>query len=1053
MDSPNPVGSDGPNKKSRLLDMIHLPESLDDAVLDAVLQPAGAGPSHQPQPLPTDEAQLQLGTLQLGSCDDPASPRAAAVTSASDAGDGDGAAAADAGPDAAAAGAGPVTADGADGGDREMAESGAPDTGDVAAAAEPQGAGVVAAPAFLREASVDPALSDPGACVSVDLPGGSSAYELEAMGGDEGEGEVASLRANGTAAGGRSAGVEVFVGGLGPDAREEEVRAALTELGGGEVLSVRLQMTRGTSICKGYGFVTFAEEAAAQRAIGAATPSAPPADAVDAASWWPVRIGGRPVGLHASRRPFRAVLPDAQAAGAARPLQPHSDPGASINALLAALRAHPDKRAAVAAALQVVQRGAKRAYSAAPSAAAGPGGPGGDGAAAPPGLKPGSSKAAKTPLMVLHEYATKMQYELSFLETAEGPAGPYSVEVRLASGGSNPSTIATAVGKARTKKDAKQVSAAACLEKMMEGPRGLSPADLLPAPKQPVGAAARGPGGKAGPGTDRAGSRGEAGNASRRQAPGRPGPGGPGGPFREPPPPRDMYRDPHRPPMDRMDAYRDPSFWEPFREPYREPLRDPYRDSYREPPPPYREPPPPYREPPPPYREPPLSHRELPPPPPPYGWGPASPGLPPHLAHGSAVGSGRDGPRGGGGGGGPLGAVGRGQFSGGSGSSGSARDGAGYSVVQPGLAPSGSSSHGGGGGGARSSAGADRAGAGGGGGSMVQVGLQRGAAAGGGGGAAQQGGTYSSLYGRDGAAGQGGGLDSYPGGGSSSFDGATGQKRNYSTAMQSQAGFGQSQAAYGTPASSQGLLPVGAGGGGQDAFGGGLLGGGGLRQQQPGASQAAGGAFGQPSGMAPMQAAGYGAGASVQSLFGGQHLQQQQQQQQTAAAAAMGAPGQGLLGLHQSQQQQHAGGGGALYGLAGQPVQLQPAQPQPLFPSPGFGSQAPSAAVSLQPQPQQQQQLQQGLGAYGAAAAAMQSGNGLFGAGAVGGLPGGSGVGGFAHLQPQPGGASLYGGAGVAQQSQSQQQQQQQAFGLQGAAGAGGLQAFGGIRPGGGIWG
>lgn len=68
--SPNTAGlSDGPNKKSRLLELIQLPESLDDALVHGA-----SSSSQQQQRLPADEAQDQLGTLQLGSVDEPMLP-------------------------------------------------------------------------------------------------------------------------------------------------------------------------------------------------------------------------------------------------------------------------------------------------------------------------------------------------------------------------------------------------------------------------------------------------------------------------------------------------------------------------------------------------------------------------------------------------------------------------------------------------------------------------------------------------------------------------------------------------------------------------------------------------------------------------------------------------------------------------------------------------------------------------------------------------------------------------------------------------------------------
>lgn len=110
-------------------------------------------------------------------------------------------------------------------------------------------------------------------------------------------------------------------------------------------------MTRGSSICKGYGFATFSDELAAQRLLAGA--AVPPQTMNRGALSIGVLQCGRRVGLHASRRPFRAVLSVAQEAAQLQPLHLSPEPGASINGLLLALREHPDQRAAVAAALQV----------------------------------------------------------------------------------------------------------------------------------------------------------------------------------------------------------------------------------------------------------------------------------------------------------------------------------------------------------------------------------------------------------------------------------------------------------------------------------------------------------------------------------------------------------------------------------------------------------------------------------------------------------------------------------------------------------------------------
>ncbi|EFJ42790.1 hypothetical protein VOLCADRAFT_96996 [Volvox carteri f. nagariensis] len=933
--------ADGPNKKSRLLDLIQLPESLDDAML----QPASTATQ---QTLPADEAQRQLGTLQLGSGDEPASPKPTDVSRAIQI-------------DAAA----PTLVKAAT--DTMVVDNPSSTPHLVATTVTPSGQGTTAATdvlldaeqakaeaatgaykpdgPLLPETSPEPGPSDAAvAVVSGDAAVDSSAQE--GQGGDEGEGEVASRQVEsaapvcGNGAGeGRAGGYEVFIGGLPPDAREEDVRGGLSEMAQSEVLSVRLQMTRGTSICKGYGFATFADEAAAQRAASAAAGGA--------------RLCGQRVGLHASKRPFRAVLATAQAAGTQPPLPLSPDSDASINELLRVLREHPDRRAArltwalpwahgmrcalrLKCAALVVQRGAKRAYpasagaaaqtsggaaaAAVPAAATGPqqrpvaeakrqataatvaaaaaaapapasepcaaapqtGGGSGQGevnegggapkadvaavpkadattprtdapaatpateptpteeapaapaavpakgeeaskaapagkkqvqAAAPgpasatatgkggkkgtPGEKAagtagssGAGRAAavagtsgggasagggssnggggggsapgamspdlttalaaypkinklinslkgtprpKTPLMILHEYASKMSYEVTNHETSDGPSGPYTVETRMLSGGNRGTTIATASGKARTKKDAKQVSAAAVLEKLLDGPRGVSPQDLLPLPKPAAAApaAARGPGRRA---------EQERGGGRKGRSGAGPGAGGGG-----PPQPQHAHIH-HRDALNRTGQL----------------------------PPPSMKPPPP--------------------PPPPSFHGGLRSGGPPFGG-------------GGGGGGGHLGPMSRAPFSGGGGGGGTS-----YSAVQPGLMPASHSAasgfgglgrNGGGDGGGRGQwSGGDSydgpgygnlgygnsgGSGGGGGGSMVQLGL--------------------SSSGRDSNSRGGGGLgmDSY--GAPSSYDMAAGQKRNYSTAMQVRFADWE-EAAYGSPAASQGLLPV-----------------------------------------------------------------------------------------------------------------------------------------------------------------------------------------------------------------------------------------------------
>ncbi|GLI69556.1 hypothetical protein VaNZ11_014105 [Volvox africanus] len=1213
--SPSLTGlSDGPNKKSRLLELIQLPESLDDAML----QRNAATPIQQC--LPADEAQHQLGTLQLGSGDELASPVSTAAAPFVRA-------------DTAVLVQAPLATDTPMNAEDQTpdavevaatmalvsAAASAPTAGHVHAASAARGEKPLIPPAAQREGSLDPAPSDPAVCISYDCVADSSG--LEGLGGDEGEGEVASRRtalAGSSGAGeGRAGGFEVFIGGLAPDARDEDVRAALGELAQGEVLSVRLQLTRGMSICKGYGFATFADEAAAQRAVSAAADG--------------VQLCGRRVGLHASRRPFRAVLAAAQAAAAQLPLHLSPEAGASINGLLEILREHPDRRAAVAAALRVMQRGAKRTYpssaalplpcanvdngggSAAAAAAAAaattagssqrapaeakrhataatvaaasaavpiketvpgtpcpPSGSGGDGGqttaaagnttavapaaasvptsvaapaaaaveapavagedakgtlvvkketpveassagrgseaaggsgaakaaatakkasgekarggggAGPPGsgaAAPSTSggaiggmsqdllaaltgypkilnlletlkdnaRTAKTPVMILHEYAAKMTYEVTYHETSDGPAGPYTVESRLMSGGQKRTTVATASAKARTKKDAKQVSAAALVEKLLDGPRGLSPNDLLPVPK-PLGAGAgstRGGGGKAGSEKNR-GAQGN-GGGNGRKGPGGRSSGTQAGRFAPLPLPQQQQQQ-HNAPFYGRDGLNKVGASAP-------------------------------------------SLKMSPPPPPP-------------SFHGPLMSS-----RGGGmlysGGACNLGPIGRGPFS-------SSGGGGGYSSVQLGLTsgnpslqqPGGGLGHHGTGVGGGSGAsgplgglsegrvGASREhrlggpsygdsrngggsrGSGGGGGSMVQVGLSSSGGAGGGGGTTTR---YGGSYGREDAQGANirMGLDLNDG--SSSYDMAAGHKRNYSTAM---------QATYGAPAASQGLLPVQP----QPAAGavGSMLGNG-VRSQDPFAVQVGGGSRGGP-----------GGGSILGAGIGGSQVVGLQQHQQSVVLGQMQVQPGAFLQQQQQQQQQ----------LAGQPAFGSSQQAQPLFAPTqqqqqlGIVTAAAAAGPPVQQAfsgyrqdqgpPQQQQHLSYGQQPPGGVAlASAAAGGGGFGSGSYSGnqiaqlqpvpasqplfgqqpaqqamyTPNTYGMGSYTHSQAQQpqqqyASSGMYGnvsqatqGSGYAGGAILQQQQAQGASQSYGMSSTAGLQSYSGVRTGGGLWG
>ncbi|GFR40603.1 hypothetical protein Agub_g1183, partial [Astrephomene gubernaculifera] len=171
-ESPNTADAlDGPNKKSRF-ELFHLPDSLDDAMV----QP---GSSAAQQQLPADEARRQLGTLQLGPSDDLV-PRSASTSAG-------GARTATAPSDAAAAAQQPAA--GAAPGASALVETSAGAAPGPAATGEHLRSGMLSQP---REGSLEPAASDPGVCISVDLAAGSSV--LEGLAADEGEAEVVSRR-------------------------------------------------------------------------------------------------------------------------------------------------------------------------------------------------------------------------------------------------------------------------------------------------------------------------------------------------------------------------------------------------------------------------------------------------------------------------------------------------------------------------------------------------------------------------------------------------------------------------------------------------------------------------------------------------------------------------------------------------------------------------------------------------------------------------------------------------------------------------------------------
>ena len=58
--------------------------------------------------------------------------------------------------------------------------------------------------------------------------------------------------------------VEVFVGGLPPDTKEEEVQRAFAAVG--QVTGLRLNRRKRTGECKGFGFVRYVDQATAEKA-------------------------------------------------------------------------------------------------------------------------------------------------------------------------------------------------------------------------------------------------------------------------------------------------------------------------------------------------------------------------------------------------------------------------------------------------------------------------------------------------------------------------------------------------------------------------------------------------------------------------------------------------------------------------------------------------------------------------------------------------------------------------------------------------------------------
>lgn len=171
-----------------------------------------------------------------------------------------------------------------------------------------------------------------------------------------------------TEPGSKQAFVEVFVGGLPPDATDEGVEAAFAAVG--HVLSVRLNRRKKTGECKGFGFIRFADQATAERAcqevreVRVTNHSArSKLDAFSPFIWAltqhthsslgaNLQACGKPVGVHISRARSLEQALEEEAPATASVSTEASDFETALNKLLRLLRGHSDKQVAVAAALK-----------------------------------------------------------------------------------------------------------------------------------------------------------------------------------------------------------------------------------------------------------------------------------------------------------------------------------------------------------------------------------------------------------------------------------------------------------------------------------------------------------------------------------------------------------------------------------------------------------------------------------------------------------------------------------------------------------------------------
>jgi hypothetical protein len=258
---------------------------------------------------------------------------------------------------------------------------------------------------------------------------------------------------------------EVFVGGLDATVEEAEVRQAFAAVG--EVLEVRLNRRKRTGECKGFGFVGYADHTTAEKACAEVK-----------------EVSGKPVGVHVSRGKHSVV--EQLVVDELAETRADADSAAGISKLIKLLLSHNDRKAAVSAALKAVLMLPSRKVA----PALGSGLPQeqpmhvmvGDISDIPDPdkyldsyprckhlvetFRANPNTHNKTPLAILHEYATRLGLELLYTESAETSLGPFTVEAKLTSTG-GAVLYATGSGKGRGKRDAKQVAAAAVLELLL----------------------------------------------------------------------------------------------------------------------------------------------------------------------------------------------------------------------------------------------------------------------------------------------------------------------------------------------------------------------------------------------------------------------------------------------------------------------------------------------------------------------------------------------------------------------------------------------------------